>query len=250
MNPDARATSVIAPLTGRRVGVFEVLGLLGAGGMGEVYRARDTRLGRDVAIKILSPALRDDREHIARFEREARVLASLSHPHIGVVHGLEDVDGRQALVMELVEGENLAERLARGPLPVNEALEISSQVAEALEPAHAQGIVHRDLKPANIKRRPDGEVKVLDFGLAKFLAWSGDTVTATRSGAIIGTLAYMSWEQTRGEPVDTQTDIVRRNCSADRTRSVMARSGVNTTSRRTVGFSCSSARAPASHRTS
>jgi serine/threonine-protein kinase len=199
--------ALTAALTGRRIGVFDVQGLLGAGGMGEVYRARDIRLGRDVAIKILPRALRDDREHIARFEREARVLASLNHPHIGVVHGLEEVDGQQALVMELVDGEDLAACLTRGPLPLDEALAIARQVAEALEAAHAQGIVHRDLKPANIKRRPDGEVKVLDFGLAKPLAWSADTQAATRTGVIGGTPAYMSPEQARGETVDPQADI-------------------------------------------
>jgi Tol biopolymer transport system component len=196
-----------APLTGRRFGVFEVQGLLGAGGMGEVYRARDTRLGRDVAIKILPRRLRDDREYVVRFEREARVLASLNHPHIGVVHDLEEVDGLEALVMELVEGETLAERLARGPLPATEALDVARQVAEALEAAHALGIVHRDLKPANIKRRPDGAVKVLDFGLAKPLAWSTDPVDVSRPGRIAGTPAYMSPEQARGEPVDSQADI-------------------------------------------
>jgi serine/threonine-protein kinase len=196
-----------APLTGRRLGAFEVKELLGSGGMGVVYRAHDTRLGRDVAIKFLSPASRDDRERVARFEREARVLASLNHPHIGVVHGFEEVDGLKALVMELVDGEDLAERLARGPLPLAEALEIARQVADALEAAHAQGIVHRDLKPANMKRRPDGTVKVLDFGLAKPLAWSTDAAAATKSGMIGGTAAYMSPEQARGEAVDALADV-------------------------------------------
>jgi eukaryotic-like serine/threonine-protein kinase len=181
MHAAPRPMSMSAPLTGRRVGVFEVQGLLGAGGMGEVFRARDTRLGRDVAIKILPRVFRDDRGHVVRFEREARVLASLNHPHIGVVHGLEEVHGLKALVMELVEGETLAERLARGPLSMTEALEVAVQIAGALEAAHAQGIVHRDLKPANIKRRPDGTVKVLDFGLAKPLERSGDPVSATQS---------------------------------------------------------------------
>jgi Tol biopolymer transport system component len=200
--------SMTTPLTGRRFGVFEVQGLLGAGGMGEVYRARDTRLGRDVAIKILPYAFRDDHDHVVRFEREARILASLNHPHIGVVHGFEEVGGLKALVMELVEGETLAERLAHGPLPVSDALDIARQVAEALEAAHAQGIVHRDLKPANIKRRPDGAIKVLDFGLAKPLAWSADDpVGATETGVIGGTPAYMSPEQARGEGLDAQADI-------------------------------------------
>jgi serine/threonine protein kinase/Tol biopolymer transport system component len=195
-----------ASLTGRRLGVFEVRGLLGAGGMGEVYRALDTRLGREVAIKFLPSAFRDDHQRVVRFEREARVLASLNHPHIGVVHGLEEVDGLKALVMELVEGEDLAERLALGPLPVGETLDVARQIAAALEAAHTQGIVHRDLKPANIKRRPDGTVKVLDFGLAKPRASSADT-TVTVPGTIEGTPAYMSPEQARGEPVDSQADI-------------------------------------------
>jgi eukaryotic-like serine/threonine-protein kinase len=200
--------SITVPLTGRRFGVFEVQGLLGAGGMGEVYRARDTRLGRDVAIKILPYAFRDDHDHVVRFEREARILASLNHPHIGVVHGLEEVGGLKALVMELVEGETLAERLAHGPLPVSDALDIARQVAEALEAAHTQGIVHRDLKPANIKWRPDGAIKVLDFGLAKPLAWSADDpVGPTVTGVIGGTPAYMSPEQARGEGLDAQADI-------------------------------------------
>ncbi len=196
-----------APLTGQRLGAFEVQALLGTGGMGEVYRARDTRLGRNVAIKIIRHAFREERTHVARFEREAHVLASLNHPHIGVVHGLEEIDDLKVLVMELVEGEDLAERLARGPLPVADALDVGRQVADALEAAHAQGVVHRDLKPANIKRRPDGTVKVLDFGLAKSLDWAGDASSVTQPGLIGGTAAYMSPEQARGEALDTQTDI-------------------------------------------
>jgi Protein kinase domain/WD40-like Beta Propeller Repeat len=203
----AAAATLPAPLTGRRLGVFEVQDLLGAGGMGEVYRARDTRLGRNVAIKIIRRDVRREREHVARFEREARVLACLNHPHIGVVHGFEEVDGLELLVMELVEGEELAARLAHGPIPVAEALEVARQIADALEAAHAQGIVHRDLKPANIKRRPDGTVKVLDFGLAKPLAWSADADGATQPGLIGGTAAYMSPEQARGDAVDGQADI-------------------------------------------
>ena len=156
-------------VTGRHIGVFEILGLLGAGGMGEVYRARDTRLGRDVAIKILPRAFNDDPDRLARFEREARLLASLNHPHIGAIYGLENADEVTALVMELVEGDDLSQRLARGAIPIAEALPIARQIAEALEAAHEQGIIHRDLKPANIKVRPDGTVKVLDFGLAKAL---------------------------------------------------------------------------------
>jgi serine/threonine-protein kinase len=201
------AVSISAPLTGRCVGVFEVQGLLGAGGMGEVYRARDTRLGREVAIKILPRAFREDREHIARFEHEARVLASLNHPHIGVVYGLEEVDGYDALVMEFVDGEDLAERIKHHPLPLDEALDTARQVAEALEAAHAQGIVHRDLKPANIRRRRDGMIKVLDFGLAKHVAPVADAPSATQTGVIRGTPAYMSPEQARGDPIDSRADI-------------------------------------------
>lgn len=200
------ATSPRTPLSGRRIGVFQVGELIGVGGMGEVYLARDTRLGRDVAIKMLSRAWREDREHIVRFEREARVLASLNHPHIGVVYGLEEVDGLSALVMELVEGEDLAAQIWHRPLPLDEALDVARQVSEALEAAHAQGIVHRDLKPANIRRRPDRQVKVLDFGLAKALTWSDDA-SATQTGVVGGTPAYMSPEHVRGEAVDSQTDI-------------------------------------------
>ncbi len=155
---------------GSRLGVYEIKGPLGAGGMGEVYRARDTKLGRDVALKILPDALASDPERLARFEREARTLASLNHPHIAHIHGFEESQaGIRALVMELVEGEELAHRIARGPIPLDEALPIATQIADALEAAHEQGIIHRDLKPANIKLRPDGTVKVLDFGLAKAL---------------------------------------------------------------------------------
>jgi serine/threonine protein kinase len=205
-------------LTGRRIGVFEVQGLLGVGGMGEVYRARDTRLGRDVAIKILPRTVKDDSDRLARFEREARVLASLNHPHIGAIFGLEDADDFTSLVMELVEGDDLSQRIARGAIPIPEALSIARQIAEAVEAAHEQGVVHRDLKPANIKVRPDGAVKVLDFGLAKALEptpasgaqlMNSPTLTpyATMKGTIIGTAAYMSPEQARGKAVDRRADI-------------------------------------------
>jgi Tol biopolymer transport system component len=198
-------------LVGQRVGAFEVMALLGAGGMGEVYRARDTRLRRDVAIKILSSAFRDDPVRVARFEREARVLASLNHPHIGAVYGVEGAAGQPSLVMELVEGEDLAARLARGALPVREALEVASQICDALEAAHAQHIVHRDLKPANVRRRPDGTVKVIDFGLAKPVALDGSSsesaAARTMIGTIAGTPAYMSPEQARGEAAESQSDI-------------------------------------------
>ena len=204
-------------LTGRRLGSYEVHARIGAGGMGEVYRARDTKLGRDVAIKILPRLFTSNPDRLARFEREARVLASLNHPHIGAIYGLEDADGMRALVLELVHGETLADRIARGPLPLNETLTIARQMADALEAAHEKGIVHRDLKPANIKITPDGVVKVLDFGLAK--AASGDeapadltqsptmTVGGTKEGVILGTAAYMSPEQASGRPAEKRADV-------------------------------------------
>jgi serine/threonine protein kinase len=163
-------------LTGRRIGVYQIQTLLGAGGMGEVYRARDTKLGRDVAFKILPRVFTADPDRLARFEREARVLASLNHPHIGAIYGVEESDGVHALVLELVEGLTLADRMAKGSIPLTESLGIAKQIAEALDAAHERGIVHRDLKPANIKITPDGTVKVLDFGLAK--AATGDGTRA------------------------------------------------------------------------
>jgi len=152
---------------GARLGPYEIVSALGAGGMGEVYRATDTKLKRQVAVKILPQALAADPDRLARFQREAEVLAALNHPHIAAIYGLEDADGVKALVMELVDGDDLSRRIARGPISLDEALPIARQIAEALEAAHEQGIIHRDLKPANIKVRPDGTVKVLDFGLAK-----------------------------------------------------------------------------------
>ena len=152
---------------GARLGAYEILSLLGAGGMGEVYRARDTRLGRDVAIKVLPDAFSNDADRLARFKREAQVLASLNHPNIAGIHGLEESQNGSALVLELVDGPTLADRIAHGPIPLDEALLIAKQIAEALEAAHDYGIVHRDLKPANIKLTINGTVKVLDFGLAK-----------------------------------------------------------------------------------
>jgi serine/threonine protein kinase/Tol biopolymer transport system component len=209
-------------LTGRRIGVYQVQTLLGAGGMGEVYRARDTKLGRDVAFKILPRVFTSDPDRLARFEREARVLASLNHPHIGAIYGVEDSDGVHALVLELVEGKTLADRLQRGPVPLTDALTIAEQITEALEAAHAKGIVHRDLKPANIKVTPDGTVKVLDFGLAKVFAAEGSdpdlsqlptvSIGGTREGMILGTATYMSPDQARGKAVDKRTDIWAFGC--------------------------------------
>ena len=208
---------------GTRLGPYEIVAPLGAGGMGEVYRARDMRLDRDVAIKILPAAFAADADRLVRFQREAKVLASLNHQNIGGVYGLEHADALHALVMELVPGEDLSQRLTRGPIVLDDALPIATQIANALEAAHEQGIIHRDLKPANIKVRPDGTVKVLDFGLAKALdpaANSADvtvspTITSpamTQVGVILGTAAYMSPEQTRGKIVDRRTDIWAFGC--------------------------------------
>ena len=202
---------------GSPLGPYEILSVLGSGGMGEVYRARDTKLNRDVAIKVLLAAVANDPDRLARFQREAEVLASLNHPNIAHIHGLEDSGDVRALVMELVEGPTLADRIARGAIPVNEAIRIAKQSAEALDTAHEKGIVHRDLKPANINITPEGVVKVLDFGLAR--VYAGDdsrpdrsqspTVTAagTRGGVVLGTAACMSPEQARGKPLDKRTDI-------------------------------------------
>ncbi len=207
---------------GKPFGPYEILSALGAGGMGIVYRAKDTRLGREVALKFLPVDFADDPERHARFEREAKLLASLNQPHIAVLYGLEHIDGQHALAMELVEGEGLDERIGRGPVPLEEAIGIALQIAEALEAAHEKGIVHRDLKPANVRVRPDGTVKVLDFGLAK--AWEGSasssdighspTITGhhTRAGVILGTAAYMSPEQARGKSVDRRADVWAFGC--------------------------------------
>jgi serine/threonine protein kinase len=201
---------------GTTLGPYSVTAKIGEGGMGEVYRARDTKLGRDVALKVLPAAFTDDPDRLARFEREAKVLASLNHTNIGHLYGLEEADGQKALVLELVEGPTLADRIAQGPIPVDEALPIAKQIAEALEAAHEAGVIHRDLKPANVKVKSDGTVKVLDFGLAKALDPSpeGDpsqspTLTAapTQTGVIMGTAAYMSPEQARGKPVDKRADV-------------------------------------------
>ena len=207
--------------TGERLGPYEVTGPLGKGGMGEVYRARDTRLKRDVALKILPASFAADAERLARFQREAEVLAALNHPHVAGIYGLEESDGKRALVLELVEGETLHERIARGGIPVREALSLARQIATALDAAHQRGIVHRDLKPANIKITPDGTVKVLDFGLAKLAERDGphratadsSPITAlSMPGAVMGTAAYMSPEQARGEEVDRRSDIWAFGC--------------------------------------
>ena len=210
---------------GTRRGPYEITARIGAGAMGEVYRARDTKLNRDVALKVLPEAFASDPERLARFEREAKTLAALNHAHIAHIHGLEESDGVRALVLEFVDGPTLADRIARGPIRINEALPIARQIAEALEAAHGQGIIHRDLKPANIKVRTDGTVKVLDFGLAKALdVTSAGTAAVTESptvtspalmtgvGVILGTPAYMSPEQARGQPIDRSTDIWAFGC--------------------------------------
>jgi serine/threonine-protein kinase len=203
---------------GTRLGPYEILAALGAGGMGEVYRAADTNLKRQVAIKVLPAMVAGDAERLARFQREAEILAALNHPNIAHIHGLEKSDGTVALVMELVEGPTLADQIARGPIPADEALPIAKQIAEALEAAHEQGIIHRDLKPANIKVKADGTVKVLDFGLAKALdsvearpdVSQSPTITTpamTQAGMILGTAAYMSPEQAKGRAVDKRSDV-------------------------------------------
>ena len=210
---------------GSRFGSYEIVALLGAGGMGEVYRARDTRLHREVAIKFLTESFAADPERVARFEREAQVVASLNHPNIAQIHGVQEVGTHRALVLELVDGPTLADRILQGAIPVAEALPIAKQIAEAVEAAHEHGVVHRDLKPANIKVREDGTVKVLDFGLAKAIeAAAGSALTGqghsnmsqsptitspamTMGGVILGTAAYMSPEQARGKIVDRRADI-------------------------------------------
>jgi len=190
---------------GTRLGPYEITTQIGVGGMGEVYRAADTNLKRHVAIKVLPDAVAGSADRLARFQREAEVLASLNHPNIAAIYGLERAASQTALVMDLVEGPTLADRIAMGPIPLEEALPIANQIADTLAAAHAQGIVHRDLKPANVKVRPDGTVKVLDFGLAKVQA--DDDATRTAEGLALGTAAYMSPEQARGEPVDTRSDV-------------------------------------------
>ena len=209
-------------VSGTKLGPYEIVSPLGAGGMGEVYRARDKRLGRDVALKVLPEAFANDAQRMVRFEREAKVLASLNHPNIAVLYGFEESDGKRALVMELVEGPMLAERIKQRPMAIEEALPIARQIAEALEFAHERGIIHRDLKPSNVKLTEDGQVKLLDFGLAKAL--EGETseeelqnsptlsAAATRAGVMLGTAAYMAPEQARGKRVDRRADIWAFGC--------------------------------------
>src|SRR5512147_1102695 len=204
-------------MIGKTLGNFEITSQLGRGGMGEVYQAKDQKLGRDVAIKVLPEKFATDADRLARFQREAKLLASLNHPNIAAIYGLEESNGTSFLVLELVEGETLADQIKRGPIPVEESLKLALQIAEALEAAHEKGVIHRDLKPANIKVTHDGKVKVLDFGLAK--AFAGEQAelnlsnsptlseAATKQGFILGTAAYMSPEQARGRAVDKRADI-------------------------------------------
>jgi Tol biopolymer transport system component len=216
MSPDRQELAA-----GRRLGQYEIVGLIGAGGMGQVYRARDTKLGRDVAIKVIASADPAKADQMARFEREARILAALNHPHIGAIYGLEDIDGIRALVLELVEGKTLAERLAEHRPSLPAALTIARDIAAALEAAHEKGVIHRDLKPANIKITPEGAVKVLDFGLAKVFATEDATGDPARSrgltfeekdGVVAGTAGYMSPEQARGAAVNKRTDVWAFGC--------------------------------------
>ena len=206
---------------GTKLGRYEIRSKIGAGGMGDVYRARDSKLNREVAIKVLPDGFTEDAERVARFQREAQVLASLNHPNIAAIYGLEESDGIRALVIELVEGPTLADRIAAGPFPFEEALAIAKQIAEALEVAHERGIIHRDLKPANVKVIPDGPVKVLDFGLAKVfatetpdadLSHSPTLIKGTQAGMILGTAAYMSPEQAKGKVVDKRSDVWAFGC--------------------------------------
>jgi eukaryotic-like serine/threonine-protein kinase len=211
-----------ASMVGRQIASYMIGPRIGVGGMGEVYRATDTKLEREVAIKFLPRAFTNDPERVRRFEREARMLAALNHPNVAAIYGVESVDGNLALILELVEGPTMADRLANGPVPLRETLTIAHQIADALDAAHEKGIVHRDLKPANIKITSDGVVKVLDFGLAKPVAaersapdlapWPAVTVGGTHEGVILGTAAYMSPEQARGLAVDKRTDIWAFGC--------------------------------------
>ncbi len=209
-------------MIGKTLSHYKVIEKIGQGGMGEVYRAEDTKLSREVAIKVLPEQFTQDPQRLARFEREAKLLASLNHPNIAAIYGLEEAEGVRFLVLELVEGETLAEKVAKGPVPVEEALEVCRQIAEGVEAAHEKGVIHRDLKPANVKVTPEGKVKILDFGLAK--AFEDETPVTdisqsptltqamTQAGVILGTAAYMSPEQARGKSVDKRADIWAFGC--------------------------------------
>ncbi|MBP1623179.1 MAG: serine/threonine protein kinase, partial [Acidobacteria bacterium] len=209
-------------MIGKALNHYEITSQLGKGGMGEVYQAKDLKLGRDVAIKVLPEEFAKDADRVARFQREAKLLASLNHPNIAAIYGLEESGRTNFLVLELVEGETLADRIKAGPIPVEQSLKLALQIAEALEAAHEKGVIHRDLKPANIKVTPDGKVKVLDFGLAK--AYAGEQAelnlsnsptlsnAATQQGVILGTAAYMSPEQARGKAVDKRADLWAFGC--------------------------------------
>src|SRR5512139_1273204 len=209
-------------MIGKTLAHYEITSQLGKGGMGEVYQAKDQKLGRDVAIKVLPDEFARDTDRVARFQREAKLLASLNHPNIAAIYGLESSEGINFLVLELVEGDTLADRIKAGPIPVEESLKLALQIAEALEAAHEKGVIHRDLKPANIKVTPEGKVKILDFGLAK--AYAGEQTEsslsasptlsnlATQQGIILGTAAYMSPEQARGKSVDKRADVWAFGC--------------------------------------
>src|SRR5262245_26895679 len=210
----------MSPQNGQQIGSYEITGLLGKGEMGEVYRARDTKLKRDIAVKILPDEFSCDPDRVSRFQREAEVLASLNHTNIAGIYDLQEANGSQFLVLELVEKETLAERIKVGRIPIDEALNIANRICEALEAAHEKGIVHRDLKPANVKVTPDGKVKVLDFGLAKALEGSAQPslsnsptlMSASVPGTIVGTAAYMSPEQAKGKEVDRRSDAWAFGC--------------------------------------
>jgi len=207
----------MALTSGTQLGSYHILSAIGKGGMGEVWKAKDRKLGRDVAIKTLPDAFARDSERLERFQREAEALAALNHPNIAAIYGLEESGGRRFLVLELVEGETLEQRLRRGAVPVADALRLALEIGSALEAAHAKGVIHRDLKPANIKITPEGRIKVLDFGLARAAGEQGADVSlsssptlslaATNAGLILGTAAYMSPEQAKGMTVDKRTDI-------------------------------------------
>ena len=209
-------------MVGTTISHYKILEKIGQGGMGEVYRAEDTNLSREVAIKVLPEQFTQDPQRLARFEREAKLLASLNHPNIAAIYGFEEADDVRFLAMELVPGETLQERVAKGPVPVEEALEVCRQIAEGVEAAHEKGVIHRDLKPANVKVTPEGKVKILDFGLAKAFEEEispadisqSPTLTEemTRAGVILGTAAYMSPEQAKGKPVDKRTDLFAFGC--------------------------------------